>query len=409
MNRLSAYIFATIISASAIAILYFLSLIFIVPYYITAILGVIVSFFLFKRIVSCSIKNMVSVFFTICTIVAITLLVNRTYYIANKYGWWDAWYIWDLHAKYMAYPDIWKQLFKNLDGTHPDYPPLLPSVLAFFKKLSPLNLQWVISYGIHLTIMMVIPLLIFFETYAKSVFLAVVTLFLFVTNDYFIQDSMAQYADTLLGLLLLCAVVTIRYSNLNRKYVLLSTLFISLCPLVKNEGLIIMLVFIVFHSRVLFRRYNIKFTLLGIAVPVLFLLMFKLFYAPLNDMYEKQSAQTLNNIFDLSRYKLILSYSYKLLGEYFNPIKVGLIIYLLLLMLYKRWPHYQFIMLMCIMMAYLCIYLLTPYDLEWHLFTSLRRLMHQLVPATAFVLVCGISGEDTAKFQIKAFSKHLHL
>ena len=43
--------------------------------------------------------------------------------------------------------------------------------------------------------------------------------------------------------------------------------------------------------------------------------------------------------------------------------------------------HPAFIIICLTFLAYLSIYVITPHDLQWHLITSLERLLHQLYPA----------------------------
>ena len=51
--------------------------------------------------------------------------------VANPNGEWDAWAIWNKHAKFLAASDNWRDAASPLLGaTHPEYPMLLPSVMA---------------------------------------------------------------------------------------------------------------------------------------------------------------------------------------------------------------------------------------------------------------------------------------
>lgn len=409
MNSINKSIYAYLLFVAAVSIIYFIGLIIHAPFLILVFTVLFSGYFICRKVFSIKNNKKLGWWATTSIIAAVAVLVNKTFYIAGKYGWWDAWYIWDLHATYMTYPDVWKNLFGNLDNTHPDYPPLLPALLAFFKRLVNADYQWVINYCIHFTFLLLIPVLVYIETYYKSFIISTLALFLFVTNDYFIQDATAQYADTILALFFLCSVINIRNHEYRERGTLLALVFIGLCPLIKNEGLILLFFFLLFHARILFNKQNIKTSLLVLSIPITVLLVFKLFYAPHNDLYSKQGSDTLENIFDKSRYVEIGDYFITNLSEFFNPIKIAFIIYIILLVFRKKWPHYQVAMVLCIMCTYLCIYVVTPYDLQWHLFTSLRRLMHQLMPTAAYLLILGISGDNKYVIQQVTSSKYSHL
>src|SRR5262249_40595038 len=59
------------------------------------------------------------------------VLVMR-WVLSNPYGRWDAWAIWNLHAKFLAAPSAaWRGMFDAALGwSQPDYPLLLPSAVA---------------------------------------------------------------------------------------------------------------------------------------------------------------------------------------------------------------------------------------------------------------------------------------
>jgi hypothetical protein len=67
-------------------------------------------------------------------ILAVMLAVSAYGFVAfvsrNPHGSWDAWAIWNLHARFLISP-YWRELFTSALGwTHPDYPLLLPGFIA---------------------------------------------------------------------------------------------------------------------------------------------------------------------------------------------------------------------------------------------------------------------------------------
>ena len=68
---------------------------------------------------------------------AVFFLTGYFVLYASKYGSWDAWAMWNMHAKFLYHPELWKQLFtSNLTYSSLDYPLMLPSVVAFFWNSS---------------------------------------------------------------------------------------------------------------------------------------------------------------------------------------------------------------------------------------------------------------------------------
>jgi hypothetical protein len=52
------------------------------------------------------------------------------------------------------------------------------------------------------------------------------------------------------------------------------------------------------------------------------------------------------------------------------------------------------LVLACMLAGYYCIYLITPYDLTWHLRTSLNRLFIQLWPSVVFLFFVAIASPE---------------
>ena len=75
---------------------------------------------------------------------------------------------------------------------------------------------------------------------------------------------------------------------------------------VKNEGL---LFFIVFSVAMLIANIRsksfIKSYLLGALLPMIIIVVFKLFYAPANDVVAGQSGSSMSKLLDISRYIIV--------------------------------------------------------------------------------------------------------
>lgn len=341
----------------------------------------------------------------------VAIIINKAYYIAPKYGLWDAWAIWNLHASYLADTAHWKQMFLNVHFGHPDYPLALPGILAFMRKLFLGLLDIPVTYAFHFAITLLIPLLIYFETYTRSIFIAALALILFATNDFYLLQGTAQMADTLLGFFFLCALVSIEHGKQDRKMLILSAFFLGCCAWTKNEGLILALIFILFYINILFTKTNIKYFFGGIALPAITLAIFKLGYAPPNDMVQGQGKHTYNLLFEKERYKLVYHFFKTNIKESFRDVKYGVLIYTIICIFRRQWPDRRLVMIAACLLVYMMVYIISPNDLEWHLFTSQNRLMHQLMPATMYILALKFAGNPRANqgFQVRFFSNRSFL
>lgn len=186
----------------------------------------------------------------------------------------------------------------------------------------------------------------------------------------------------------------------------MSAAFLGCCIWTKNEGVIIAIIFCLFHYKEFFGKYRLKYSLAGVALPLTVWLLFKLVYAPANDMVAAQGNSTWILLRDTTRYKLIYDSFIANLNEHFKGLKWVVIIYLLLCIAMRRVPDKKVLMLLCCMLTYLLVYVVSPNDLEWHLFTSLSRLMHQLMPLAIYIFATMLAGDTktTSGFQTRFVS-----
>lgn len=407
MNSLSKNILLSGLCLGIIGILQFLAITVHLPFIATAAIAIvscIVFIKWFNNVRNTEEEKAPKSFTHILFAACVLIFTNKAYYISTKYGLWDAWYIWDFHARYFIDSNNWQNMLANQDGAHPDYPIALPGLLAFAQQLFFFAKGWVANYAVHFLITLLIPVIVFTETYKKSIFVAGITLILFVTNEFYISQGLSQLADTLLALFFLFALISINNVAKDKRMIAVSAAFLGLCMLTKNEGLIMAAIFILFHARTFFLKGNYKSFAIGIALPLITWLLFKGIYAPANDMVSGQSNSTTDLVFDTERYKLIYSSFVSNFKEHFRDIRYGITFYLLILAIRGKWPDLQILMVFVICVIYMLIYVVSPYDLEWHLFTSQSRLMHQLMPAMMYLLANKFSNGLTTNFQLTSFS-----
>ncbi len=337
-------------------------------------------------------------------VAAIAVLAEHAYDLAPRQGLWDAWAIWNLHAKFLANPELWQNMFLNTKDGHPDYPLALPGVIAFFTRLAG-GYHWIIPYAFHAFVLFAIPVLIYLETYRKRLFVAGLSLLFFALNDFYVVQGTLQLADTLLAFNFLCAFICFEHGRTDRKMLTLSAFFLGLCIWTKNEGAILAGIFILFHAKEIWLNRT-RFAI-GVALPLSVWLIFKTAYAPANDMITGQSADTWKLLFRAERYELIYHSLSKNLNQHFKLITYLTLAYLLYCVIRKKWPDRRSGIILTCLVAYFMVYVVSPQDLEWHLFTSQSRLLHQLMPVTVYVFAqkfAGGSGDATNPLQVKFFS-----
>lgn len=336
----------------------------------------------------------------------IYVLGENAVLLATKHGSWDAWGIWNFHARYLADGAHWKNMFRNTVNDHPDYPLGLPSLLAFAHRLSGFHFGLVIPFVVAFIVTISTPLLVFAQVSVKNRLVALVVLYLFAQDKYYITQGMAQYADTLLALFFLGAIVCLDNASSHRRYIAFSMALLGCCMWTKNEGMILGAMFVLFNAKTLCSREHRWYALAGIALPVLTLLLFKATNPVHNDMVHGLGANTLHQLTNGKNYHLIYDSFVLNLNERFHYLKVMVLIYLALCLLGRRAPDKRLTMLLCCLGAYMGIYLTTTHGLEWHLATSQDRLMHQLMPAVLYVLATkatGISKSSTLVARYQAF------
>ncbi|MCO5948750.1 hypothetical protein [Mucilaginibacter flavidus] len=318
---------------------------------------------------------------------------------ASKYGNWDAFAMWNLHAKFFYHPELWKHLFTSkLSYSALDYPMMLPTIVAFFwnavGSMSP-YVPLLFAYGVMLTI----PLYTYFALRDEGLkWLSLIALVIFVTDNNFKQIATSQCADSLLSLLIL--MVFVQYEKLkglinNRAYLL--GFICASCAWVKNEGLVFYVLFTVGFILSNYRLLPVlKKYLTGAIVPTLALVSFKLFFAPANDLISADNKQLFSLsvvLTDWSRYATIFKFWLNtLLSNYIYALILVFAAFVVNRRLFASMPA---IIIALLLLGYFIIYLVTPHDLNWHLYTSLYRIIQHVYPALIYLILLDFKGPQT--------------
>lgn len=314
-------------------------------------------------------------------------------------GNWDAWAIWNARARslYRTAGDVRLAVspLRNLAGftTHPEYPLLLPAAVA---------IGWTLLGGetaMVPALLSVLPALLVVAIAALTVariakprgsWVAAILL----TTPMLSMMAQAQYAEAMLGALLIAGLGLLAtaldandwYANdsARARIFALAGLSLGLAGLVKHEGLLFLgaAALVVAISR----RRDLLPMALGAAFPLAITLWFQLGFAPPGDLAQGPiGLQALQRIGPIA-------WAFVRRLFYFQGWALHLLAFVIALVI--RWrandlsPSAKRLLLICtlVFVGFCAAFLTTPHDLDWHLRTSIDRLILQLWPALVMAL-----------------------
>lgn len=323
--------------------------------------------------------------------------------LKNPHGTWDAWFIWNAHARFIyRMNENIASFFKNApDWSHPDYPPLISSMISrgwqFIGQeqlLFPMAIALLFTFGL---VFLLSSSLSVIRTKNQGYLAGLIMLSTFV----FIQQGASQYADVPIGFYFLLTLVLLSFKDKfnNNSFLILAGITAGLSAWCKNEGMLFIIA--VFAARFIaisiengFKKaFNeIAFFLSGLLPLFVGILYFKIGLAPENDIFYAQKANDyISRILSVDRYKEIVSQFFISVKHYFGKLSGIPLLFIYALFAgikIKREDKVTFITIFStlgiMLTGYFAIYLITPHDLYWHLNTSLYRLMLQLWPSLLF-------------------------
>lgn len=342
---------------------------------------------------------------------------------------WDAFSIWDLHARFLFRGGSgWRDGFSALiPWSHPDYPLLLPAAVANFWSILG-NESQIVPGTIGLVFTFSAVGLLFSSLDAlRGRTRAMLGGLVLLATPFFIELGSSEYADVPLSFFYLAAIASLclsaRTSRENsgprQRLLVLSGLAAGLSAWTKNEGLLF--VFALLVSQLLwgarsFRGYIGKKLndgslqhsdrglgpvlvpfLLGLAPALLLVFWFKHWIAPRGDLFPDISL-AIHKMLEPGRYWIVIRWYAKSLlrfgGWWLVPGTLVLLVFHFLVRFqsthrgkFRSYAEFTIsLMTLSLTLAgYFAIYLITPYDLFWHLRNSLNRLFLQLWPSAIFL------------------------
>ncbi len=329
---------------------------------------------------------------------------------------WDAFAIWNLHARFLfrAGPH-WRDGFSALiPWSHPDYPLLLPAAVAHFWTFLGRDDPYVPAVIAFLFTCSTVGLLFSSLSLLRCRTLAMMASLALMATPFFVEQGASQYADVPLSFFVLATVALLclhdRETSRSPRILVLAGLAAGFAAWTKNEGLLFLGAILLARLLILVRarishdaslqstppsprdRWLALAAFVAALAPALLLIAcFKLSMPP-GDLFSDPST-TLHKLLDPSRYWAILKWYAKgffrfghwllvpgtlvLIGFYFavgdadRRSEPGL--------------RSSILALALTLAGYFAVYLITPYDLYWHLRFSLTRLFLQLWPTALFL------------------------
>lgn len=345
--------------------------------------------------------------------------------LTHPFGRWDAWMIWNLRARFLVRAgDDWRvALSPFLPWSHPDYPLGLPLVVeTLWRALGREAIAAPIGVAIGYTLATA-GVLGAAAAVVRGAWAAPPAVALLLGAGELLKQGASQYADVPLGCLFLSGVVALALharaaaspGEEGRRWLVVAGAAAGLAAWTKNEGLLFAAALPAGHlvagrrrgARALARE--LAWLALGALPAAAALLWFKTHLAPPNDLVAGQGLHaTLGRAVDPARWGTILGF----LARHALKLPVYLLAgWLALTGLApgaRRDPALQaaLVVLALLGLGYLAVYLVTPLPLEWHLDSSLSRLLVQLWPCAVWagVLAARSPGDAAAEAEAEARS-----
>ena len=341
-------------------------------------------------------------------------LVQRL--LGNPHGeGWDAFAIWNLHARFLFLGrDYWKEGFTNLiPWSHPDYPLLLPASIAHFWTYlgrDSVAVPAVIALAFTIsTLAILVSALLQFRGKDSACLAGIVLL----GTPFFLQQGVSQYADVALSYFFLATIVLIWFHQATGSPELLALAgsMAGFAAWTKNEGQLFACALLVSLAAIGcgFQGFRgcvreVSLFVAGMSPSLVALAYFKIRIAPPSDLFQAGSTMLLKAA-DWHRYWLILRWYGKdffLFGDWFLiPGTVLLVAFGWLIGRQRNRQQGSATWVSALTLAltaagYFAIFVITPYDLRWHLRYSLNRLFLQLWPSALFVFFMLVRTPDEA-------------
>jgi Dolichyl-phosphate-mannose-protein mannosyltransferase len=343
-----------------------------------------------------------------CVVLLVSLSSTISYLLRRKQGDWDAWMMFNRAARFVYRDQAnWLESFSpRMDPIfHADYPLLLAMNIASGWDTLGNETPHVPMAESALFAIACAGLMVGALASVKSVGQAALGLVILWGTPVVVNEGSREMADIPLAFFILATGVLIYLYVLHKKPGLLALagLTAGLAAWTKNEGSVIVIAAGLALVIAFIREKPLRILgayALGLVLPLSIVLYFKFFLAPPSDVLSNGVARSIAQVLDPSRHAEILRFYW---GEFLSfgrwgipGLSIGIIPVLLIYFLLfnsgavKKYPAAYIAgitMLVIQALGYYAIYLITPYDLTWHLSYSIERIALQIFPLVAFLVL----------------------
>jgi hypothetical protein len=323
----------------------------------------------------------------------------------SPHGDWDGTVIWNSHARYL-YRDgaLWHKTIRNT--FHPDYPLLTPASTARIWRYMGEEVPETAGNLGALFALSAIGILIVTLAQFRGDSRALLFAFVLIGTPFYLDHAVSGSADVPFSLYVLATIALIYVASngpaQNRGLLVLAGFTTGCAGWTKNEGLLFIVAVSVAMLAPIFwkpadtlRRFSAFLT--GLALPLIVILWFKLAVAPPSEIVTgRHYDDLLRKLENPQRYFAIWMY----LSEYFWSFGDWVVTPIVLVFAYVAFSRVdrkvllnggwlKGVLICAIVLAgYAATYMISPYDLQWHVESSLPRLYLHLWPA--FLLLAGL-------------------
>ncbi len=361
------------------------------------------------RFVLPSISSAQAILAAVASIVfLVSLLSTISYLLRRRQGDWDAWMMYNRAARFIYIDQVhWLQSFSTqMDPIfHADYPLLLAMNIASSWEMLGRDTPRVPMVQSGLFAVACVGLAASALLSVKSRGQAALGLAIIWGTPILVNEGARQMADVPLAFYILATGVLIYLYVLHRSpgLLLLAGITTGLAAWTKNEGslFVIAAVAAVWLAAARGMRWqSMLWYFIGLAVPLAVVVYFKLALAPPSDVLSNGPARSIQQILEPARHIEIVRY---VAGELIgfgswnqDALPIGILVILAVYYLVFRTPISKAlrpaylaggVMLGIQALGYYGIFLITPYDLAWHLSYSTTRLILQVYPLITFLVL----------------------
>ena len=358
-------------------------------------------------------RSLLIIGFAITCLLAAYLFISISQILPQ--GYWDSWGIWNLRARFLfrggaAWADVLSPLIR-----HAEYPYLVSASVfrgwaycGMETTLVPIVFAGLFTFATP-------ALLIASLACVRTISQGIIASLLLLGMPFFITQGAGQYADTPLAFFIIATLILVYLYDEHHtpipQYLICAGLAAGLACWSKNEGLLFLFSFA--SARLLscivckqWKQWISQMAFFGLGLfPILILLIYFKLQVPSNDLIYPSYHRLITiagQILNGSRYLYIIRNFIEqgLTFQQFiiTPVPV-LLIYVLFLGIDIKQQDRTFLLTaaLCLgimLSGYFFIYVITPKNLDWHIRTSLNRLLLHLWPASIFIFFLMIKAPE---------------